>query len=71
MYFIKYQLNFMYLHVLNVFQNKTLKKITDTENIMNELQQCIYTFFFFFLHLLILNAQVLIDYQCQHSQSDL
>lgn len=48
MYFIKYQLNFMYLHVLNVFQNKTLKKITDTENIMNELQQCIYTFFFFF-----------------------
>lgn len=70
MYFIKYQLNFMYLHVLNVFQNKTLKKITDTENIMNELLQCIYTFFFF-LHLLILNAQVLIDYQCQHSQSDL
>lgn len=70
MYFIKYQLNFMYLHVLNVFQNKTLKKITDTENITNELQQCIYTFFFF-LHLLILNAQVLIDYQCQHSQSDL
>lgn len=69
MYFIKYKLNFMYLHVLNVFQNKTLKKITDTENIMNELQQCIYTFFF--LHLLILNAQVLIDYQCQHSQSDL
>lgn len=37
---------------------------------MNELQQCIYTFLFF-LHLLILNAQVLIDYQCQHSQSDL
>lgn len=36
MYFIKYQLNYMYLHVLNVFQNKTLKKITDTENIMNE-----------------------------------
>lgn len=70
MYFIKYQLNFMYLHVLNVFQNKTLKKITDTENIMNELQQCIYTFLFF-LHLLILNAQVFIDYQCQHSQSDL
>lgn len=66
MYFIKYQLNYMYLHVLNVFQNKT----TDTENIMNELLQCIYTFFFF-LHLLILNAQVLIDYQCQHSQSDL
>lgn len=49
MYFIKYQLNFMYLHVLNVFQNKTLKKITDTENIMNELQQCIYIFFFFTL----------------------
>lgn len=51
MYFIKYQLNFMYLHVLNVFQNKTLKKITDTENITNELQQCIYTFFFFYTYL--------------------
>lgn len=70
MYFIKYQLNYMYLHVLNVFQNKTLKKKSQILEILWMNYYSVYIHFFF-LHLLILNAQVLIDYQCQHSQSDL
>lgn len=71
MYFIKYQLNYMYLHVLNVFQNKTLKKNHRYWKYYEWITTVYIYIFFFFLHLLILNAQVLIDYQCKHSQSDL